>query len=67
MATPQQRVLTALLAGDRDWAYLKATAELNDGQLGLTLSALLSARLIWTAQHNETRLYGLGKQKGGVR
>lgn len=64
--TPQRRVLDALRSGEHDWVYLKATAELNDAQLGLTLSALLYDRLIWTAQHSETRLYGLEMRTGFV-
>ncbi len=64
--TPQQRVLNALRDGARDWEYLKGTAKLNDERLGLTLNALLNDRLIWTAQHNETRLYGLEKRTGLV-
>lgn len=64
--TPQQRVLAALRAGERDWAYLKAAAQLNDERLGLTLNALLSDRLIWTVQHNDQRLYGLERRQGLV-
>ena len=58
MASSQQRVLDALEGGPLTWDDLKGVAKVNDEALGFALGALLDLRKVWTAQRNDTRVYG---------
>ena len=61
-----QRVLDALQGGARSWDDLKGVAKLNDERLGFTLGELLGQRLIWTAQREDRRMYGIERRTGLV-
>ena len=50
----------------RTWDDLKGVTKVNDERLGFTLGELLDLRKIWTAQRNETRVYGIEKRTGLV-
>ncbi len=62
----QQRVLDALQDGILTWDALKAVTKINDERLGFALGELLNLRKIWTAQKNDTRVYGIEKRTGLV-
>lgn len=63
---PQQRVLDALQDGILTWDALKGVTKVTDERLGFTLGELLDLRKIWTAQRNDTRVYGIEKRTGLV-
>ncbi len=63
---PRKRVLDALQDGIRTWDDLKGVTKIGDERLGFTLGELLDLRKIWTAQRNETRVYGIEKRTGLV-
>ncbi len=65
-ASPQQRVLDALQDGVLTWDELKGVTKTNDERLGFTLGELLDLRKIWTAQRNDSRVYGIEKRTGLV-
>ncbi len=65
-ASPQQRVLDALQDGVLTWDELKGVTKTNDERLGFTLGELLDLRNIWTAQRNDSRVYGIEKRTGLV-
>ena len=63
---PQKRVLDALQDGIRTWDDLKGVTKIGDERLGFTLGELLDLRKIWTAQRNDTRVYGIERRMGLV-
>ncbi len=63
---PQQRVLDALQDSILTWDALKYVTKINDERLGFTLGELLDLRKIWTAEQNDTRVYGIEKRTGLV-
>ena len=65
-ARPPQRVLEAIRSGACSWDGLRAVTKLNDDRLGTALAELLDARLIWTAEQNGGRVYGLERRRGLV-
>jgi hypothetical protein len=48
------------------WDALKGVTKVNDEALGWSLGALLDLRKIWTAEHNDTRVYGIERRTGLV-
>ena len=65
-ARPPHRVLEAIRAGACSWERLKAVTRLNDDLLGIAIAELLDARLIWTAEQDGGRVYGLEWRRGLV-
>jgi len=65
-ASPQQRVLDALQDGVLTWDALKYVIQVNDESLGFVLGELLNQRKIWTAQRNDTIVYGIERRTGLV-
>ncbi len=65
-ASPRERLLDALQDGILTWDALKAVTKINDERLGFALGELLNLRKIWTAQKNDTRVYGIEKRTGLV-
>ncbi len=63
---PRKRVLDALQDSILTWDDLRAVTKIGDERLGFTLGELLDLRKIWTAQRNETRVYGIEKRTGLV-
>lgn len=64
--TLQQHIIAALQTRLCTWDELKEATKSNDERLGFAIGELLSQRKIWTAHHQQVRLYGLERRVGLV-
>ena len=66
MSNRQQQVLDRLQDRARTWDELNRLLKINNEGVGFTTGALLSQRMIWTAQKKDIRVCGLERRNGLV-